>query len=291
MQTVKDQYRKYDDVYSNFLNKNSSYDNDTNIEGLYEILLFIAESIVFRDDIYTNMDPSLEKSLIIANEIVDLGKEISNREFIHYVVELLKTISNSNENTHIIEHRLILEKKTNKYFFYPIVCRNGGLSIDNISEFIIGFGINSFSRIPLGIALNSRIENGPHDNFFNTPLSFFMHDSVHSGSSINAIQRYDLEKLRTMYSNISDIFIRRVFNFLVWFCLYDESGYNNFYEILNDRNYYISCQDFRYIVNYLKRNSPNDVKNYVIEQDRLVAVHSSKFIQFCLEKLQNYISS
>lgn len=147
---------------------------------------------------------------------------------------LLKSISISTLSFNTISQNLQLRNLKNKCFFYPIFCKNGGVSIDTIAQELLN---PNFSRLIIGISCNSDIKNGPHLSGFPNPLAFYWHDSLYANGTFYGLQKYDLEKFRIINNSITDLFLKTMFNFMIWYVLFEHIKDSNFSDFLHDRNF------------------------------------------------------
>lgn len=207
--------------------------------------------------------------------------DISGRSFIDFITKTLK-----------------IESKRNKYFFYPILSETGFLSLKIISECLIGYEVTpEFSRIPFGLSVKSNLDHGPHNNRYNTPSSFLMHDSSHISGILENLDFIDFHIYRDIYSKVLrynseyKTFLVRIFYFICWYTLF-EHQHHKLNELLNNEIsfIYIDEHDSKYIVDFLKQNAPDEIKEFKINFDSdLVMIEISNFYKKCINYLTEKI--
>lgn len=293
---IKKQINDYDILYSNFIEKNVSYNNDTEIDQLDISFYNICFCLYYRDLLY-NIEKINKntKNIIfkILNKYLDKSLKMSNKIFLRLCRKLLinidflesyppkEFIDNYQINSHIngIEYK-------NKFFYYVLISKTGALNLQTISEGVIGYSqienLN-FSRLFVGFKCIIT-DISPHNNAFRSPLNFFIHDLGHSSITIGRIQENNLKDIKKIYIKFinKDKFLLRVFIFTIWSSLFEHGPYNWKDILKKNVNYGIDINDSKYIIKYLLLYAPKDVKDMNFENVNI-------FYEKCVNKLLKWI--
>lgn len=287
MINASEQIAKLDSIYIEFLKTADNYDNNTIIPGLYDVLVFISQSVRFRDIMYLDSEPVNEETIFVYEEILKNSEEISNFTFIYSIAHILKTISDSDLNILNIVNDNVLQNKGNKYFFYPIISKTGKFAISTISKMLIGDETDngltpSFSKIPLGIICKSKTTSGPHYNMYNNPIDFLHHDSRHfAGVFLNSLEKNDISLFRRIYARTKiDKYMENIFHFVIWTYLFEENTDQGFTHFLLDKNRSLYVDDYEYCIKYLKKYAPEQ-RERISDED---------FINLCIDDLVNFLN-